>query len=1194
MDIVGIILHKDRLLYEKYQYSVTISVLAKAESQQNLFESNVMTKFVHLQIHTEYSLIDGIVRIKPLIQKAIDCGMPALAVTDHCNLFTAVKLYQAAINRGIKPIFGSDLQVRHDHGSDKTSLLTVLCANQRGYKNLTRLISTAYTDGQSSGTPVVEKAWLAENKEGLIVLSGGIHSDIGQAIVNDQAALAEAYLTDWLALFHEDYYLEVHRVGFANENTYIQAVIQLAQQFAVPIVATNKVRFLDKEDFEAHEARICIQGGYVLQDPKRPQLYTEQQYFRTEEEMCALFKDMPQVLQNSVEIAKRCNVQLTLGKSYLPDFPVPPGMTIEQYFSQQAVEGLEQRLRVLYDSNAGDFVEKRKPYDKRLQEELHVLNKMGYAGYFLIVADFIQWSNKNGVPVGPGRGSGAGSLVAYAMQITGLDPLAYELLFERFLNPERVSLPDFDIDFCMEGRDRVIEYVANKYGRDCVSQIITYGSMAAKAVVRDVGRVLSHPYGFVDKIAKLIPFAVGMTLDKALAEEELLLKRYNEEEEVKELIDLAKKLEGIVRNAGKHAGGVVIAPSKLIDFTPLYCEPDSSQIVTQFDKDDVETIGLVKFDFLGLRTLTIIDWAVKAINQRLAKEKQPLVDISLIPVDDKQTYTLLKKCTTTAVFQLESRGMKELIKRLQPDCFEEIIALVALFRPGPLQSGMVDDFIDRKHGREQITYPHAALESILCPTYGVILYQEQVMQIAQVLAGYTLGSADILRRAMGKKKPEEMAKQRIIFTQGAVERGVERNTATYIFDLMEKFAGYGFNKSHSAAYALVAYQTAWLKTHYPAEFMAAVLSSDMDNIEKIVIFVDECKQMKLTLLPPNVNQGFYKFTVNEQGEIVYGLGAIKGLGESVIKTIIDARKSQGPFQNLFDLCHRVGSKTINKRGFEALTKSGAMDCFQQTRATLEASLAKALGIADRQARDKHQGQGDLFAVMQVKTEVPKVDYTLVKEWPEQELLQGEKNTIGFYLSGHPIDQYCLELNQFVSAKIGLLSPDQGQNVIVAGLVASVRFMQTKRGDRMAFVSLDDGTGRLELAVFSDVLQQSRELLVKENIVIVEGDVAIDDYSGGFRMSCQRLLSLEQARSNYVKQIIINLHANQCQEETLQQLQTILASHLQGACPVIVKYHQSWANAQFALSNDWRVQPRDSLLHQLRDSFGTEAIVVDYY
>ncbi|MES2204283.1 MAG: DNA polymerase III subunit alpha, partial [Pseudomonadota bacterium] len=851
--------------------------------------------FIHLRNHSEFSLVDGLLRFKPWMSRLKELNMPAVALTDESNLFAVVKYFKAAMAAGIKPIFGADLWLSNNgpEKAGKPFRVTALCQNDLGYKNLRLLISQAYQSGQHHDKAIIKYQYLEQCSEGLIIISCAGESDIAQALLQSKNSNLETLLNFWQKNFENRFYLEIQRVGKPHEDSYNPAIIELAISKNIPLVATNDTRFIKKNDFDAHEARVCIHEGEMLGAENRAQRYTEEQYVKSAEEMAELFSDIPQALMNTVEIAKRCNVALKLGESVLPTYPVPAGMTEAHYLENQSVEGLNARLQKTLPNIT---FEQRKIYDERLQIELSVINKMEFPGYFLIVADFIQWAKNNDIPVGPGRGSGAGSLVAYVLGITDLDPLVHDLLFERFLNPERVSMPDFDIDFCMEGRDRVIEYVAQKYGRQSVAQIITFGTMAAKAVVRDVGRVLGMGYNYVDKIAKLIPFEIGMTLEKALQDEPLLQQRYEQEDDTRQLIDLAKILEGVARNAGKHAGGVVISPTTLVDFTAIYCEQDSEQLITQLDKDDVEAVGLVKFDLLGLRTLTIIKWALRMINHHRDISTETLlpsstgegpdrgmradqIDITTLPLDDKKTFDLLLSCQTHAVFQLESRGMRDLIKRLQPDCFEEIVALVALFRPGPLQSGMVDDFINRKHGRAVVEYPHPDLIAILKPTYGVIVYQEQVMQIAQVLAGYTLGGADILRRAMGKKKAEEMAEQRAIFLAGSIARNVDAKVANGVFDLMEKFAGYGFNRSHSAAYALIAYQTAWLKAHYPDALMAAVLSSDMDNTDKVVLMVNEVKVMRVPLSLPNLNAGFYSFTLDKKGGIIYGLGAIKGVGE---------------------------------------------------------------------------------------------------------------------------------------------------------------------------------------------------------------------------------------------------------------------------------------------------------------------------
>ncbi len=1155
--------------------------------------------FVHCHLHTEYSLVDGIVRIKPLVSAAKAAGMKAVAITDHCNLFGMVKFYKAALAAGIKPIIGAELLIASPNPKVAPSRLVLLCQNKIGYGNLTRLISKAYLDGQDNGAPLIDKSWLAGSTEGLIALSAGKMGDLGQALLTGNAALAESLAAEWSALFPGRFYLELIRTGRADEEKLVQLNLQLAQKFQLPVVATNDVRFLEADEFEAHEARVCINGGYTLEDPSRPRLYSEKQYLRTPEEMATLFADIPEALENSVEISKRCTLPLTLGKNYLPKFPVPEGMTTDEFFRREARNGLNNRLEKIRQSSASLTDEKKQEYLNRLEVELDVITSMGFEGYFLIVADFIRWAKQNNIPVGPGRGSGAGSLVAYSLDITDLDPLEFELLFERFLNPERVSMPDFDIDFCMEGRDRVIEYVAEKYGRDSVAQIITYGSMAAKAVVRDVGRVLSHPYGFVDKIAKLIPFELGMTLEKALKQDETLLNRYYNEEEVKTLIDLALKLEGISRNAGKHAGGVVIAPSKLTDFTPLYCEENGENLVTQFDKDDVEAVGLVKFDFLGLRTLTIIDWALQTINAHRQHQGQTPIDILAIPLNDQKVFKLLQACNTTAVFQLESRGMKDLIKRLKPDAFEEIIALVALFRPGPLQSGMVDDFIDRKHGRARVEYLHPDLAPILKPTYGVILYQEQVMQIAQFLAGYTLGAADLLRRAMGKKKAEEMAEQREIFVTGCKEREVPEDRANQIFDLMEKFAGYGFNKSHSATYALLSYQTAWLKTYYPAEFMAAVLSSDMDNTDKVVNFILDAEENGLVVEPPDLNKSHYKFTVNYQSvsngkpHLIYGLGALKGVGEAAIDNIIEARK-EGPFTDLFEFCQRVDTRKVNRRVLEALIKAGAMDHFGTHRASLLASIDSAFRYSDQHRKNQEFGQQDLFGMAVTTNVATKVEYLSVPAWRDDERLQAEKETLGFYLSGHPIQQYEKELRQFISNDISSLRPtERKKTVLVAGYVVSVRTLMTKRNTRMAIVKIEDRKDIIEVAVFSEVFEEARPLLQADQLLIIDGEVSIDEFSGGLRMSARRILDLSMARCEFAKSLLIDATQISNMETTLPTLQSTLRQFQQGSCRVLINYQNSEGRARMLLGDEWKVFPKNDLIQSLKHLYGNDAVEVAY-
>jgi DNA polymerase-3 subunit alpha len=1127
--------------------------------------------FVHLHIHSEFSISDGLCRIPDLIAKTAELNMPALALTDQNNLFAMVKFYQAAMSDGIKPIFAAQVNIEDEEKSP--SQLVLLCQNDEGFANLKQLISYSYLHRENSADPVIPKAYLQQKSAGLIALSCAMEGDIGRAIIADQIQYANECAAYWQKVFPNRFYIELQRIGKPHEEHYIQKALHIAHELQLPIVATNNVRFLNANEYEAHEARVCIHAGELLADPKRVSNYTAQQYLRTPLEMQKLFADLPESLENSIEIAKRCNVSLKLFDVHLPHFPVPNDMTIESYLHEQAVTGLNKR-----------FNQPSQIYSDRLETELTVINNMGFAGYFLIVADFIQWAKDQGIPVGPGRGSGAGSLVAYVLGITDLDPLQYDLLFERFLNPERVSMPDFDIDFCMDRRDEVIEYVTQRYGRDSVSQIITFGTMAAKAVVRDVGRVLGQPYGFVDKIAKLVPFEIGITLDKALEDEKALKELYDQDETVHDLIDLAKQLEGLARNAGKHAGGVVIAPGKLTDFTPIYCESGSEHLVCQLDKDDVETIGLVKFDFLGLRTLTIIDWAARAINQ--FRDEQ--LDISKIPLDCPKTFALLQACQTTAVFQLESRGMKDLIKRLQPDTFEDIIALVALFRPGPLQSGMVDDFINRKHGRARVEFPHPSLKSVLDPTYGVILYQEQVMQIAQTLSGYTLGSADLLRRAMGKKKPEEMAQQREIFVKGAVERGVAATTATYIFDLVEKFAGYGFNKSHSAAYALLAYQTAYLKAHYPAEFMAAVLSSDMDNTDKVVMLIEECRQMQIEILPPNINHSDYYF-VARNGEIIYGLGAIKGLGQAAIESIIESRKFEGLFKDLFDFCARVDLRKVNRRSLEALIKSGALDDFAPHRALLLASLDKAIQLAEKSAKDAALGQSDLFADLQQCHEAPQLNDAPL--WSDTQRLLGEKATLGLYLTGHPITAFLPELKQFISCRIAQARPDPDKIITLAGFLTSLRVVKTKQGKRMAIATLDDQSARMDVTLFNNEYEKYRAILESDALLVVQGVIMHDEYTGGIRMKVSSVFDMPSARQFFVQRLLLKIEPHLLTANIVEQLVAMLKPYRGGKCPVFIEYTQENADAQLKLGDEWCINPDDHLLKLLRDWLGHDQVII---
>ncbi|MCU1715829.1 DNA polymerase III subunit alpha [Pseudomonas sp. 5P_3.1_Bac2] len=1167
--------------------------------------------FVHLRLHTEFSLVDGLVRVKPLIKAVAAAGMPAVAVTDMSNMCSLVKFYKAAMGGGIKPICGADIWLASADEDGPLTRMTLLAMNAKGYRNLTELVSRGWSDGQSNDLVIIQRDWVKAAADGLIALSGAREGEVGLALLGGEPGKAEALLQEWLAVFPERFYLEVQRTNRVNDEEYLHAAVALGDKFGAPLVATNDVRFIKQDDFAAHETRVCIGEGRSLDDPRRPRTYSDQQYLKSPAEMAELFNDLPDALANTVEIAKRCNIEVQLGKYFLPDFPVPEGMTMDEYFRAVSFEGLEERLEVLLPKDTPDYAEKKQVYIDRLNFELDIIIQMGFPGYFLIVMDFIKWAKNNGVPVGPGRGSGAGSLVAYVQKITDLDPLAYDLLFERFLNPERVSMPDFDVDFCMDGRDRVIDYVAQKYGRNAVSQIITFGTMAAKAVVRDVARAQGKSYGLADRLSKMIPFEVGMTLEKAYEMEEPLRDFLKVDEDAREIWEMSLKLEGITRGTGKHAGGVVIAPTKLTDFSPIACDEEGNGLVTQFDKDDVEQAGLVKFDFLGLRTLTIIKWAMETINREQAKQGLPDLNIDFIPLDDKPTFAMLQKAETTAVFQLESRGMKELIKKLKPDCLEDMIALVALFRPGPLQSGMVDDFINRKHGREPISYPHQdyqypGLEPVLKPTYGIILYQEQVMQIAQVMAGYTLGGADMLRRAMGKKKPEEMAKQRGGFIEGCANNGIDADLAGNIFDLVEKFAGYGFNKSHSAAYGLVSYQTAWLKAHHPAPFMAAVLSADMHNTDKVVTLIEECRSMKLRLDAPDVNISEFKFTVNDEGWIVYGLGAIKGVGEGPVEAIVEARQD-GPFKDLFDFCSRVDLKRINKRTLEALIRSGALDRLgphfheelkaykaniDRNRGVLLAAMEEAVQAAEQTARSHDSGHMDLFGGVFADDDADVyVNHLRARELSLKERLKGEKDTLGLYLTGHPIDEYEGEVRRFARQRIVDLKPSR-ESQTVAGLVVNLRVMKNKKGDKMGFITLDDRSGRIEASLFAEAFNSAQALLQTDALVVVEGEVSNDDFSGGLRLRAKRVMSLEEARTGLADSLRLKVSSSALQGDRLRWLAE-LCGRYRGACPITVDYNREDAKAQLQFADSWRIEPADSLIQALRDQFGRDNVFLHY-
>jgi DNA polymerase-3 subunit alpha len=1170
-------------------------------------------RFAHLHLHSEYSLVDSTIRIKALVDACVREGIPAVALTDETNMFALVKFYKACSAAGIKPIGGCDLWLSMPD-DPRPSRVTLICQNRDGYLNLSRLVSRVWREGQGSGKPMADAAWLTPSAtEGLIALVGR-ENEVARLAVNQGVAAAAARLRPFARLFQDRLYLELTRCGREGEETWNAAALALAAELDLPVIASNDVRFLRQDDFESHEARVCIHQGRVLADPKRPRDYSDQQYLKTPTQMAELFADIPEALENTVELAKRCTLELNFGTYYLPNFPVPEGHDLASYIRELSHEGLKERLA----SNPLAPGYTLEDYVARLDRELDVIIEMGFPGYFLIVADFINWGKQNGIPVGPGRGSGAGSLVAWVLKITDLDPLPFNLLFERFLNPERVSMPDFDIDFCMDRRDEVIDYVARKYGRDHVSQIITYGSMAAKAVLRDSGRVLGMGYNAVDKIAKLIPARpLDLTLSCALGRSEKAKKEpdrvvkefcdlYDQDEEAKTLIDLALSLENLTRNAGKHAGGVVIGPKPLTEFAPLYCEAGGGGVVTQYDKDDVEAVGLVKFDFLGLRTLTIIDWAVKAINARRAASGEEPLDIAALPLDDAATYKLLQQARTVAVFQLESSGMQRMLKDARADRFEDIVALVALYRPGPMD--LIPSFVARKHGREDVQYPDPRVEPILKETYGIMVYQEQVMQMAQIVGGYSLGGADLLRRAMGKKKLEEMAKERAKFREGAAKDGLSGEKADEIFDLMEKFAGYGFNKSHAAAYALVSYQTAWLKAHYPAEFMAATISSDMDNTDKAVTFIDESKAIGLTVLPPDVNASEFMFVAVEPKVIRYGLGAIKGVGQGACESIAEERERGGPYKDLADFCRRVDSTKLNRRVLEALILSGALDALAPTRASLMLQLPDAIKAAEQHLRDKQSGQNDMFgAAMSDKSggtvaPVVQIDLPTAPEWPLEQKLQGERDTLGHYLSGHPTDPWREELQQLSTCPLGEIAdryqpprPRKGDEDnrfrrgpdtpwTVAGMVTAIR----KRGESDAFVRLEDGTGIIEVSFFGELYQQVAPLLTRDEILVVEGGLRIDDFSGGgFAVRARSAHTLADACRRFAR--VLHVKLNGVGPGFVDQLRQILAGYRNGRTSVVLHgYHNAIAQADLELGDAWRVEAIPELLRAVRAVPGVQA------
>ncbi len=1152
-------------------------------------------RFIHLRLHSEYSVTDGIVRIGDAVKRAAGDGMPAMALTDLANLFGLVKFYTGARGKGVKPIAGADCWIANPEAPEDAYRLLLLVRNRRGYQQLCELLTKAYLVEGRRDRAEIRREWFAEiGCDGLIALSGAHLGDVGEALLNGNFDLASERAKAWEAIFPGAFYLEVQRYGQPQQEAIVQQTADLAGETGIPLVATHPIQFMKPDDFQAHEARVCIAEGYVLGDTRRPKIYTPEQYFKSQDEMAELFADLPEALENTLEIAKRCNIELTLGKNFLPQFPTPDGMTLDDFLVQEAKAGLEVRLSELYP-DPEVRAQRRPEYDARLDFECKTILQMGFPGYFLIVADFINWGKQNGVPVGPGRGSGAGSLVAYSLRITDLDPLAYALLFERFLNPERVSMPDFDIDFCQDNRWRVIEYVRQRYGAQAVSQIATFGTMSSKAVIRDVGRVFGLPYSMCDRISKLIPIVQNkpVSLAEALEQEPALKEMMADEQDgetIRELFDLAGRLEDLTRNIGMHAGGVLIAPGKITDFCPIYqaTGADASP-VSQFDKDDVEKAGLVKFDFLGLRNLTIIELALKYI-ERMTGEK---LDLMSLGFEDPGAYQILKDANTTAIFQVESEGMKKLLKKLAPDRFEDIIAVLALYRPGPLGSGMVDDFILRKKGQQAIDYFHPDLKACLEPTYGVIVYQEQVMQISQIIGGYTLGGADMLRRAMGKKKPEEMAKHRETIAAGAKERGYDPALAEQLFDLMTKFAEYGFNKSHTAAYAVVTYHTAWLKRYHCAAFMAATLSSDMDNTDTVKIFYEDTIANKVKMLGPDVNASQYRFEPVDRETIRYGLGAVKGTGEQAVNVILKAREEGGPFKDLFDFCQRCDKRMVNRRTIEALIRAGAFDSIAPRTAgdnpvpdrhKLLATVGVAMDFAEQAERDALQTS--LFDIADVAEEHAP-EYVNVRPWDEKTQLMEEKTALGFFFSGHPYNSRKRELSRFIKRPLCRLEPAK-EFTFIAGIVVGIRTQMTRRG-KMLFVQLDDGTAMVEVSVFNELFEAERDKIVTDEVLVIEGKVRYDEFSGGNAVVAERLMTLGEARARFARHLLLKMNG----QSDAAKLKSLLSPFAPGTAPVRVRYRNAVAECEMVLGDTLRVKLDDALLEALNGWLQPDNVEIVY-
>lgn len=1143
--------------------------------------------FSHLRVSSEYSITQGLLTINQLVDCAKKHSVPSIALTDKSNMFAMVKFFNKCESAGIKPISGSSIRVIFD-GDDASHELLCLAKNNNGHKNLMRAISKAHNNYLYQ-TPILNFNDLEEFRNDVIVISGGKDSHLFELVKRKKIDEATNRIDKFLDVFQEDFFIEIQKTKRPDEQEFLTNILPISNSKGVPLIATNDVLFSEKNDYEIHETKVCINTGRTLNDPNREKPFSSEQYFKSPDEMSNLFIDFDEIIKNTNEVAKKCNVSLHTEGYFLPEYPVPDKHDFDSYIAELSHKKLNQLVINFEDK-------KKEEYKQRLDYELNQIKKMGFSSYFLIVYDFIQWSKDNDVPVGPGRGSGAGSLVAFSLGITTLDPIAHGLLFERFLNPERVSMPDFDIDFCMEKRDSVIEYVSNKYGSEAVSQIATFGTMAARAVVRDVARAMGKPYALGDRISKMIPFAPGMTLDRAKEEQPVFAQAVKNDSEVKEVVDLAYKLEGIARNVGKHAGGVVIAPGNLSDFCPIYNDRHSSSIMTQYDKDDVEKIGLVKFDFLGLRTLTVIDKALKSINRSFQNGEEKL-NLDNIPLNDPNVFELLSSGKTMAVFQLESTGMRDLIKKLKPTKFEEITALLALYRPGPLNSGMHTTFVDRKHGKSQVTYPHELLEPVLAETYGVIVYQEQVMEAARVLAGYSMGQADILRRVMGKKKIDEMEEQREIFIEGCDKNSIPEKKAKKIFELIEQFAEYGFNKSHSAAYAVISYQTAYLKTYYPEHFMAAVLSTELGNTDKIHALIQECKRMNINVLKPNILSSTKMFLVNQNGDIEYGLGAIKGVADSFIEHVCQIRETS-TFNDLWDFSKQVDIKLGGKKSLEALSQSGAFDIIAPSRSIAIACIEDMLKDGSKNISKQSGMSGDLFSSLDNSFD-PYEKYKNTQDMNLSELLALEKKSLGYYLSGHPVNAIESKVNRLRSTTIHKLNHDTKKAALVV-LINSVRQIKDKKGKPLTFINFDDGTGVMDGIISSEVIEECHEILKDGNILVVKGAVEIDDYRSKeigdamFRMRVKEVKSLDSELSKKIQEITLNMEKSDL--STLEELSGRLEKLNKdlwktSGCNLNVKVIINDSEAIIDLGDKFKFEPTLSNLSLLDETFGKNALEI---